>query len=152
MEVVWNVIPIRVLLIRLILDTLAQIGFQTAFWIILNATHNDNVKTGDGNTGSIHTLFISAFSWVLHCYLTGCLFGERSDAPSFFPHTFWKPRHIQYMDTPMSLPKQPLSGQTNLILSLAIDSIESLSLSLSLWSFQSSSFVVIKQFIGTTTP
>ncbi len=32
----------------------AQIGFQMAFCVTLNATHNDSIKSSDRNAGSIH--------------------------------------------------------------------------------------------------
>ncbi len=47
---IWNVIPIGLLQMRLSLDALlAQLRFKMVFCIALNASHNNNVKTGDGN-------------------------------------------------------------------------------------------------------
>ncbi len=57
LKVVWNVIPIRFLQMHLSLDALAaQIGFQIVFRVTLNMTRNDNIKPGDRNARSIHTV------------------------------------------------------------------------------------------------
>jgi len=98
-----NVIPSIFLQMRLSLDALAaQIGFKTVFCVTFDATQNDNVKTGDRNAGSIHTVFKRYVQRFLHfpvrqfCTRTQqeLLFGERDDASPFFLHPFWKPCHI----------------------------------------------------------
>lgn len=47
-------IPIRFLKMQISLDALAA---QIVFCVSLTTTQNDNVKTGDGNAGSIHPTY-----------------------------------------------------------------------------------------------
>ncbi len=48
-EGVWN--AILIIFWQICLDALLL------FWITLNTTHNNNIKTGDGSAGCVHTVF-----------------------------------------------------------------------------------------------